>query len=210
MGHDVWERLLLLNLDLNTDNSPRITVANGESCQSIGTVQVPIQLMDRIKLIDIIVMPPLKNKFILGLDFWRIMKIIPNLSRDVWDFSCSEMTVNKVYQGVISSRSDLTISQQRLLDDFVDEGFTLMGDRLGCTNSVEFEIQSDASPIKQRYYPVSPIVQKHIDDELNKMLELGVVEKSTSSWSSPILLVKKKDGGYRFCVDYRKLNSVKN
>lgn len=60
---------------------------------------------------------------------------------------------------------------------------------------------------KQRYYPVSPLVQKHIDEKLDKMLELGIVEKSNSS-SIPILMVKKKKYGYRFCVDFRKLNRV--
>ena len=49
---------------------------------------------------------------------------------------------------------------------------------------------------------------KLVQAEIKAMLELGVIEESHSTWSSPIVLLGKTDGSIRFCVDYRKVNDV--
>ena len=54
-----------------------------------------------------------------------------------------------------------------------------------------------------------PISAREAEDEiLDEMIETGVIEPSNSSWASPVCLVKKKDGTFRFCIDYRRVNAV--
>jgi len=49
-----------------------------------------------------------------------------------------------------------------------------------------------------------------VEKELQEMLAQGIIEPCTSEWAAPIVLVKKKNGSLRLCVDYRKLNSLSN
>jgi hypothetical protein len=51
-------------------------------------------------------------------------------------------------------------------------------------------------------------VDDTLDDMLDDMQQLGIVEESSSSWSSPVVFIRKKKGDLRFCIDYRKLNDV--
>ena len=63
-------------------------------------------------------------------------------------------------------------------------------------------------PVHSRVYRTDPIKQKHLTNTINEMLKHGQIEKSYASWSSPVILVKKKDGSYRFVIDYRSLNNI--
>ena len=66
----------------------------------------------------------------------------------------------------------------------------------------------DTPPIRQRYRRLPPFKRELVEEEISRMLELGVLEPSTSAWASPLVLIPKKDGKARFCIDYRKLNGV--
>ena len=66
----------------------------------------------------------------------------------------------------------------------------------------------DAQPIKQPLRRVPYHMQKEMDEQIDNMLEKDVITPSKSPWASGIVLVKKKDGSKRFCIDYRRLNDV--
>lgn len=80
---------------------------------------------------------------------------------------------------------------------------------LGRTSTVRHEIDTGThAPLRQRPYRVSPAERHVIENQVSEMLERGVVQPSNSPWASPVVLVKKKDGSIRFCVDYRRLNKI--
>ena len=66
----------------------------------------------------------------------------------------------------------------------------------------------DAMPIRQAPCRTPFAVRCEVARHLQQMQENGVIQPSSSPWASPIVLVRKKDGTMRFCVDYRKLNEV--
>uniref|UniRef100_A0A3B3I4L9 Gypsy retrotransposon integrase-like protein 1 n=1 Tax=Oryzias latipes TaxID=8090 RepID=A0A3B3I4L9_ORYLA len=77
----------------------------------------------------------------------------------------------------------------------------------GCTNQIKHQIHlHDPTPFKHRARPIHPndieAVRKHIQD----LLKAGVIRESESSFSSPIVVVRKRNGDVRLCIDYRKLN----
>ena len=80
---------------------------------------------------------------------------------------------------------------------------------LKSTQLVSMDIDTGNSwPINQRPYRIPLRKRQIVEEELDKMLAEDIIERSSSSWASPITLVPKKDGTTRFCVDYRKLNAV--
>lgn len=160
-----------LGLNLRKISVSSCVVANGMQCNIVGSISVPIELEGRTRIIDAVAVPEIKHTVILGVDFWKQMGIIPDLSTGTWYFHDYETIVVNEH-----SICGLSKAQQQELEVILLEYEKQMGNEFGCTNMIEHTIDTHSQPIKQRYYPVSPIVQRHIDEEFDKMLEIGVVE----------------------------------
>lgn len=81
--------------------------------------------------------------------------------------------------------------------------------RPGHTTLIEHVIRlKDHNPIRQRPYRVPQHLVTQLRQEIDSMLDLGVIEPSMSEWCSPVVIVFKKDGSLRICIDFRKINSV--
>ena len=75
------------------------------------------------------------------------------------------------------------------------------------TNLVMHKIDTgDAPPFRQRMYRATPEAKKGIARQTAEMLKMGIIEETDSEYLSPVILVSKKNGEKRFCVDFRKLN----
>lgn len=95
-----------------------------------------------------------------------------------------------------------------LLLHFSDVFASSEGD-LGRTSKLHHRIETtDAAPVRQAVRRLPPARREEVRGLLGEMLEKDVIQPSVSPWASPIVLVKKKDGSTRFCVDYRKLNEL--
>ena len=105
---------------------------------------------------------------------------------------------------------DLTIQQQldKLLGTFKDQ-FAKDETTIGITPLTQMSIDTgDSDPVSQKPYPIAMKHYNWVKEEIDKLLEAGVIRNSLSSWLAPIIVVPKGDGGKCLLIDYRALNKV--
>ncbi|XP_065923227.1 uncharacterized protein [Magallana gigas] len=101
----------------------------------------------------------------------------------------------------------LTPDQLETAKSLCDSFSDVFTDIPGMTNLVEHKIVVTSSePVRVKPYPIPFSTEKTITEEVQNMLQLNVIEPSSSPYSAPVVIARKKDGTNRFCIDYRRLN----
>lgn len=191
----------------------KIRTANGSGTSVTGMITLPVEWEGETRDMDFLIVPELNQQMYFGVDFWRIFnlnlvsrgKLVnkEGLSIDeLLEATADKRVCFDANQHVLSESETLQLEEvKRLFPSFEQFG-------LGRTNKEEhvIEVIDEGLPIKQRHYPISPVIQGLIFEELDRMLKIGVIEESNSSWSSPVTLVRKVNKN-RLCLDARKLNS---
>lgn len=114
--------------------------------------------------------------------------------------------INKICSG--SDKADLNEKLIQLLIEYSD-CFSSTTHDLGCTDKIKMQINLNSeTSICYRPYRLSIPEKEIVRDKINDLLENNIIRESSSPYCSPIILVRKKNGDYRLCVDYRKLNSI--
>ena len=95
----------------------------------------------------------------------------------------------------------------KLFREFNDV-FSQGEDDLGSTPLLEHAIETHGPPLRQPYRRQNPAIRQEEMAQIQQMLTSNVIHPSNSPWASPVVMVRKKDGSLRFCVDFRQLNAA--
>ena len=124
---------------------------------------------------------------------------------------CCQIPALKATEGPLNVEinENLTECQQQELKNMLSEFSDVLTDLPGKTNICEHDIKLTSNePFRRKQYTVPHALQETIREEVDHMLKMDIIEPSDSPYASPIVLIAKKDGSKRFCIDFRTLNRM--
>ena len=173
-------------------------------CRILNPTDTPITITKRTALATL---TPISDNDVYNYDKSKTSNISPNITVDI-ETQLKTLTD----KGLHIEAAEYTPKQREKLISLLYNNcdlFTSDLSKLPGTDLVEHRIDiGNASPIRQRPYRHSPQAKKEIDKQVKQLLDSNIIEESDSPWSSPVVLVKKKNQTYRMCVDMRRVNAV--
>lgn len=177
-----------------------VKFADNSRGKTLGSLRLTIFIDDKPYQHQFLVLPQLETPVIIGVDLWGRTRL---------NLTPPRLTTKDRREGISGSISQDADDDKHALKEFLTTELAKFDNIKGPTHLAKHEIKlTNTQPIKQRYRPRNPIMQQVIDDEVVKMMKEGIIEPSVSAWSSPVVIVKKRDNSKRFCVDFCRLNDV--
>jgi hypothetical protein len=202
---------------LHIEPGPRLTatVANGERMACPGVLrQAPVIINGMEFHVDLYVMP------LAGYDVVLATQWMSTLGPIVWDLTARTMAFQQegrhiCWRGVaLPSPAGVhsVVSTASLLDGLLGSFPNVFAELTGLPSSRGREhriiLKAGAPPVAVRPYRYPAVHKDELERQCVAMIRQGIIRCSDSAFSSPVLLVKKPDGSWRFCVDYRALNAL--
>lgn len=168
--------------------------ADGSRSKILGTVDLKILFYGKTVNVTFRVLPNLDSDLLFGLDI---------LSAVGYRFD---------YDKIASASADNKKIKEKEIEEAlkeINEELKLFSEIKSPTTFGKHVIKlKNPEPVNFSYSPRNPAMLKVMNDELDDMLAKDVVEPASGPWCSPIVIVKRKDGTYRFCIDFRKINGI--
>lgn len=188
---------------------------------TLGTCRLPVMVEGRIFNTDFQVLEDLREELILGFPWMESQEAVIDTTRRCIYIGNSPRIITH-WRGIrgqgTRSESTLNLAPEQLgperpqdIEAVLQEYANIFHeDRMQpTTKTVTHKIVlAENRHIRLRPYRYSPKKVQIIREEVSKMLETGVIRESTSPYCSPIVIIEKKSGEPRFCVDYRRLNKA--
>lgn len=194
-----------------------IYLPNGKNCEVTQSVTLIIKIHIFTWKLNFLIIPNLQYPMIIGYAAMKKLGIVISPQTNSFYFSFSSTTSiqfekkNKDEDGKIIlsalNSSNLSPDQSVKVHQILQEYSHVLTEKIGKANNYVHDILlSDQIPVKINPYPMSPPVAKELRKHIQELLDQNIIRPSNSPYSSPAFLIKKPNGGFRMCVDYRQLN----
>ena len=194
--------------------SSEMVMSSGDSQLISGLATLPVVLKGQEVNVTFRVATSLAYEAILGQDALSSLKVDMIHSRREWYIDQSGpfpfSPFDEITLEAVCGLAEVTPEQEKILQELLKK--FLIPDketRLGCTHLVEHHIDTQGhKPIKINPRTYSPKRLEAMHEKVREMLAEGIIEPSSSEWATPVMMARKSNSDYRFCLDFRDINKI--